>query len=123
MDLRSHSAFAKFTMDMAQATVSSNPDSIIPDLGNATTGAASFANISTKHDYLSPGHAIASLVALLVLIPLDSVLRLFIKTVKFHIFMYILISILFFLGSGLGFAVSGQFNRVSSPFCNMLNID
>ncbi|KAF2664617.1 CBD9-like protein [Microthyrium microscopicum] len=110
-DLRSHSAHATFTIDMTQATVPSNSNDTIPTLGSEVSGASSHSNVETTRDYLSPGHAIATIVALIVLIPLDSMMRMCIKTVKFHIFMYILITILFIVGSALGFAVSSQFNR------------
>jgi len=110
--LRGHSAFATFTMDMSVATVPSNPTSELPVLGTQTKGASEFAEITSTHNYKSPGHAILIIVALIILVPFDSMLRLCVKNVKFHMYMMVLVSLLFFAGAGLGFAISGTYNRV-----------
>jgi hypothetical protein len=111
--LRGHSSFSTFTMDMNQATVSSNPNSEIPTLGNKTLGASEPIGVTQTRNFASPAHGLLAIMGLVVLIPIDSALRLFIKTVKFHIFMMVLVSLLFIAGAGLGFGISGTYNRVS----------
>jgi hypothetical protein len=113
-DLRIHSGVGTFTMDMRTATVSSNPQKEIPELGNLTLGDTASTAIKQTRNLKSPGHAVAMILAIIVLIPLDSILRLCIKSVKLHMIMMGLVTTLFSLGAGLGFAVSGMFNRVST---------
>jgi hypothetical protein len=112
--LRSHSIYATFTMNMQQATVQTNPNSELPDLGNSTNGASGNTKIVTSHDLLSPLHGIALIVALVILIPIQGLLRSCFKSMKFHLVMVGFITAFFILGIAVGFSLSTQFVRVGS---------
>lgn len=111
--LRIHSGYEKFTMDMTTATVSSNPEMIIPALGNTTHGANASAPPQLTRNLKTPAHGVLIIAALLILVPVDSTLRLCIKSDRIHMITMTLVTILFLIGSILGFIVSGMFNRVS----------
>jgi hypothetical protein len=110
-DLRIHSAVGQFTMDMTTATVSSNIGMVIPSIGNVTQGASASGQIKVTRNLKTAGHGIAMIIAIILLIPLDSVIRLCLKSTRVHMIMMGLVTIVFSIGSGVGFAVSGMFNR------------
>ena len=113
--LRSHTIHGQFTMNMQQATISTNPNLQLPTLGNSSAGASLVGNIKIQSfDFLSGGHAILMCLVFAFWMPLDVLLRMFIKWVGLRIFMASISFILFVAGLVLGFVVSPQFIRVST---------
>jgi hypothetical protein len=110
--LRKHYAYSTFTMNMLQATVNTNPTSQLPDIGNVTNGASGTSDVTTGHDIMSPLHAILIILGILLLIPLETVLRMCIKSIKFHACMMTLVTIFFVTGIAIGFVLSPQYIRV-----------
>jgi hypothetical protein len=115
--LRSHSIYATFTMNMQQATVSTNPNSDLPDLGNVTNGANGGTRVVTTHDLLSPLHGVAMIIALVIFIPIGALLRTCFKSVKFHLVIVGFVTAFFIIGIVVAFSLSSQFNRVSWLRC------
>jgi hypothetical protein len=111
--LRKHSAYATFTMDMTVATVPSNAGNAFPTLGNATKGASAQTNIVTGSDYQSPAHGVALILAFVIVVPFDAIIRMCFKSVKLHIASMALMTILCGVGFPLGFTTSALFVRVS----------
>jgi len=111
--LRSHSIYGQFTMNMQQATVATNPNSELPVLGTANNGASLVGNVKIESfDYLSGGHAATMCVVFALIMPLEFILRMWIKWIGVRIFMTTVSVILFIAGLALGFLVSPQFIRV-----------
>jgi hypothetical protein len=110
--LRKHFAYASFNMNMLQATVQTNPTSQLPDLGNSTDGASSNTTVTSGHDLMSPLHAALIILGILVLIPIETVMRTCFKSIKFHACMMTFVTLFFVVGIALGFMLSPQFIRV-----------
>ena len=103
---------AQFTMDMIKATAPSNPNDEMPELGSKTEGASAQADVTTTKNYYNAGHAVLSILALVCLLPMDSILRMCVKSIKLHTYMVVMIGVLFVVGMGLGFKISSQYQRV-----------
>jgi hypothetical protein len=109
-------------MNMQQATVSTNPTLQLPVLGNSSSGASLVGNVNEQSfDYLSGGHAILMCLVFAFVMPLEFILRLFIKWIGIRIFFTSVSVLLFISGLVLGFLVSPEYIRVSftnSPLTN-----
>jgi hypothetical protein len=110
--LRLHSMWSLFTVNMQQATVPTNPNSELPLLGTATNGASASATVGLEHNFNTAVHGFALIVGLIILIPIDIVLRMCIRSVKLHMISVTGSTILFIAGIALGFVQSPLFLRV-----------
>jgi hypothetical protein len=112
--LRSHTIYGTFTMNMQQATVQTNPALQLPALGISNNGANLTGNVNIESfDFLSGGHAILMCLVFAFIMPLEFILRMFIKWIGLRIFFTSISIIVFIAGLVLGFLVSPQFLRVS----------
>jgi hypothetical protein len=108
--LRSHTIHGQFTMNMQQATISTNPSLQLPVLGKSSTEASLVGGVKIQSfEFWSGGHAILMCLVFAFWMPLDVLLRMFIKWVGLRIFMAGVSFILFVAGLVLGFVVSPQF--------------
>jgi hypothetical protein len=110
--LRLHSMWSLFTVNMQQATVPTNPASALPLLGTAADGASVSATVGLQHNFNTAIHGLALIVGLVVIIPIDIVIRLCLRSVKLHMIGVVGATILFIAGIALGFVQSPLFLRV-----------
>jgi hypothetical protein len=112
--LRKHSMHAIFTMDMTVASVPSNPNDAFPSLGTSVNGASSYSNVVTETDFQSPIHGVVLILAFVIVVPFDAVLRMCVRSSRLHILSMALTTILALIGFPLGFTTSAMFVRVST---------
>lgn len=109
-NLKRHVRYGHFTMDMVAATGTGG----VPGRTNAMSGVTLDGSMVKDHDRANLAHAVIGCLALFVIWPLNVLFAGFIKNIKVHVVVSVIIMMFLTVAYALGIHTSGQFNRVSS---------
>jgi hypothetical protein len=109
-NLKRHVRYGHFTMDMVAATGTGG----VPGKTNAMSGVSMEGPMVKDHDRANLAHAVIGCLALFVIWPLNVLFAGFIKNIKVHVVVSVIIMMFLTVAYALGIHTSGQFNRVSS---------
>jgi hypothetical protein len=119
-DLKRHVRYGHFEMDMVAATGASG----VPEKSNAMIGVKMEGRMARDHDRANVAHAIIGCLALFVIWPLNVLVAGFLKNIRIHIGVSIVIMLFLVIAYALGISTSAQFNRVGFPLSTLtINAD
>ncbi|KAK5004200.1 hypothetical protein LTR28_009227 [Elasticomyces elasticus] len=107
-DLRRHTVFGNFNMNMGLAT---SDQSRLPTVSKTEIGATQKGSPRVDHDYAILVHAIVMCVAFVLIMPFGVVLLRVLETVRWHAWNQALAALLVVLGTAIGIYWSGTYNR------------
>ena len=117
--LKYHSAYGSFTMDMAAATgpaAAAGPPVLDQSDTKQSSGATLASGADGKKDWYSVFHALIMVFCFIGLMPLGILIIRLGEWARWHAFNQGLALLLVLVGAGLGFYISGLYNRVSFFF-------
>ena len=106
-NLRRHVRYGQFTMDLTAATGQGG----VPSKSSATNGVTLVGDMVRDHDRKNLAHTVIGCLALFVLWPLNVLIAGFLKNIKIHIGVNIVIMAFLIISYAFGIATSSQFNR------------
>lgn len=119
-DLRRHSLYGQFQVDMTKATVATANDFDEDDLakvgGWQNMNAKIMGKPSRDMDWFGPVHSILMCGTYIILFPLGVIFLRIVDQVKWHAWMQASGSILLIGGAGIGIYASKEYNHVSLPY-------
>lgn len=114
-NIKRHSAYGKFWMDMTKATSTDPEDVMIPTGASVlrTQNAGADGLAQSDGDKVGPAHAALTLAAFAIIFPLGAVLLRFLESVKLHYIFQTIGVLTAVLGTGVGIYLSSMYNHVS----------
>jgi hypothetical protein len=109
VSLKRHTRYGKFNMNMVEATGKGE----VPAPSTSLEGVVIIEGPIKDHHRKSLAHAVLGCLALFVLWPLNVLLAGFLRNIKIHVVVSVLILMFLVASFGLGISISGEFNRVS----------
>lgn len=119
-NLKRHFNYGQFTMNMLAATGTGG----VPAQSSASNGVKATQVLTRDHDRANRAHAVLGCLALFVLWPLSVLVAGFLKNIRYHIGVSVVIIAFLIVSYALGISTSAQFNRVrlsilSPPISNI----